>query len=262
MVYFGGKFPSNKRSDDVKNKTVKSLIGFSALLYLIFLAPSQVYAMHIMEGFLSKGWCLFWFALSAPFFIYGLIRMKRLFASHPEQKLLVALSGAFVFLLSALKIPSVTGSCSHPTGVGLGAVLFGPTIQTVLGTIVLLFQALLLAHGGLSTMGANVFSMAIVGPFVAFFVFKLCKKAKMNNYVSVFLAATLADLLTYVVTSLQLAVAFPDPITGFAGSLVEFLTVFAVTQIPIAIAEGILTVFVYDKIAEYEGKEKVHEIIR
>ena len=67
-------------------------------------------------------------------------------------------------MLSALKIPSVTGSCSHPTGTGLGAVLFGPGVMTVLGTIVLLFQALLLAHGGLTTLGANVFSMAIVGP--------------------------------------------------------------------------------------------------
>lgn len=225
------------------------------------MAPSQAYAMHIMEGFLSKGWCLFWLVLSAPFFIFGLTRMKKLFAERPDQKLLVALSGAFVFLLSALKIPSVTGSCSHPTGVGLGSVLFGPTIQTVLGTIVLLFQAILLAHGGLSTIGANVFSMAIVGPFVAYFVFKAGRRAGISNHISVFLAAALADLLTYVVTSLQLAIAFPDPVTGVMGSLVEFLTVFALTQIPIAIAEGILTVFIYDKIVEYEGKEKVHEII-
>lgn len=245
----------------MKNKTVKSLLGLSAVAYLIFMAPSQAYAMHIMEGFLSKGWCLFWLVLSAPFFIFGLIRMKKLFAERPDQKLLVALSGAFVFLLSALKIPSVTGSCSHPTGVGLGSILFGPTIQTVLGTIVLLFQAILLAHGGLSTIGANVFSMAIVGPFVAYFVFKAGRRAGISNHISVFLAAALADLLTYVVTSLQLAIAFPDPVTGVMGSLVEFLTVFALTQIPIAIAEGILTVFIYDKIVEYEGKEKVHEII-
>lgn len=245
----------------MKKKAI-SLLGFSALMYLLFLSPSEVHAMHIMEGFLSKGWCLFWFALSAPFFVMGIVRMKKLFATRPDQKLLVALSGAFIFLLSALKIPSVTGSCSHPTGVGLGAVLFGPTIQTVLGVIVLLFQALLLAHGGLSTLGANTFSMAIVGPFVAYGVYKVLTKANVNTYVTVFLAAALADLLTYVVTSIQLALAFPDPVSGFVGSLVEFLTIFALTQIPIAIAEGILTVFVYDKIAEYEGKERVHEIIK
>lgn len=35
---------------------------------------------------------------------------------------------------------------------------------TILGGIVLLFQALLLAHGGLTTLGANTVSMGIVGP--------------------------------------------------------------------------------------------------
>ncbi len=62
-----------------------------------------------------------------------------------------------MFVLSALKIPSVTGSCSHPTGVGLGAIMFGPSVMFVLGTIVLIFQALLLAHGGITTLGANAF---------------------------------------------------------------------------------------------------------
>ena len=63
--------------------------------------------------------------------------------------MLLAFAGAFIFVLSALKLPSVTGSCSHPTGTGLGAILFGPLPMAVMGCIALLFQALLLAHGGL-----------------------------------------------------------------------------------------------------------------
>ncbi|NDB21225.1 MAG: cobalamin biosynthesis protein CbiM, partial [Proteobacteria bacterium] len=89
-----------------------------------------------------------------------------------QQKLTLGMSGAFSFVLSALKIPSVTGSCSHPTGVALGAILFGPGPMMVLGTIVLLFQAIILAHGGLTTLGANVFSMAVVGPIVGYWVFR------------------------------------------------------------------------------------------
>ena len=73
------------------------------------------------------------------------------------MKMLIAVVGAFAFVLSALKIPSVTGSSSHPTGVGLAAILFGPAITSVLGLIVLIFQAILLAHGGITTLGANVF---------------------------------------------------------------------------------------------------------
>ncbi len=105
-----------------------------------------------------------------------------------KQKILLALAGAFVFILSSLKIPSVTGSCSHPTGTGLGAILFGPSIMSLLGIIVLLFQALLLAHGGLTTLGANTFSMAIAGPFVSFGIYKLCQKLNAPKGLAVFLA--------------------------------------------------------------------------
>ena len=160
----------------------------------------------------------------------------------------------FVFVLSALKIPSVTGSCSHPTGVGLGAILFGPSVMAVLGVIVLLFQAILLAHGGLTTLGANAFSMAIVGPIVSFFTFKILKN-KINKSWAVFIAAALGDLLTYTITSLQLALAFPDPAGGVMASAAKFLGVFFFTQIPIAIAEGILTTILYNLIVQNEGEE-------
>ncbi|MGN1033658.1 MAG: energy-coupling factor ABC transporter permease, partial [Intestinibacter sp.] len=171
-----------------------------------------------------------------------------------KKKLLLALCGAFVFVLSALKIPSVTGSCSHPTGVGLASILFGPSVTVVLGTIVLLFQALLLAHGGLTTLGANAFSMAIFGPIVSYVIWKLLKD-KVNRNVVVFLAAALGDLATYTLTSLQLGLAFPDPVGGFAVSAAKFLGIFFITQVPIAIAEGLLTTIIYNFITENEDKE-------
>ena len=82
--------------------------------------------------------------------------------------------------------------------------------MSLLGIIVLLFQALLLAHGGLTTLGANTFSMAIAGPFVSFGIYKLCQKLNAPKGLAVFLAATIGDIFTYVVTSCQLALAFPD----------------------------------------------------
>ena len=133
--------------------------------------------MHIMEGYLPIEWCIVWFVLSIPFIIVGLWQMKKLIDKDQKVLPLMAVCGAFVFVLSALKIPSVTGSCSHPTGTGLSASFFGPFVTAVLGTIVLIFQALLLAHGGLTTLGANAFSMAIFGPLVAWGVFVALRKA-------------------------------------------------------------------------------------
>lgn len=205
--------------------------------------------MHIMEGYLPVTHAIGWSLAAAPFVVAGAVKIRKIVAERPEARMTLAASGAFAFVLSALKIPSVTGSCSHPTGTGLGAVVFGPSVMAVLGVIVLLFQALLLAHGGLTTLGANAFSMAIVGPWVAWAVYKLAGKAGASMAVAVFLAACLGDLATYVTTSLQLALAYPDPASGFMGAALKFGSVFALTQIPLAIAEGFLTVIVVDALA-------------
>lgn len=233
----------------------KSNVKWSLLAaFMLMIIPVVSNAMHIMEGFLPVKWAIIWWVVFIPFFVVGLKNITKIVKEQPKKKLLLALCGAFVFVLSALKIPSVTGSCSHPTGVGLASILFGPSATVVLGTIVLLFQALLLAHGGITTLGANAFSMAIVGPLVSFGIWKLCKD-KMDKKIAVFLAATLGDLLTYTVTSFQLGLAFPDPSGGFMISAAKFLGVFFITQVPIAIAEGLLTVIIYNFITENEERE-------
>ncbi len=211
--------------------------------------------MHIMEGFLPIEWAIFWWIISIPFIILGLRSIRKTIDENPETKMILGLSGAFAFVLSALKIPSVTGSCSHPTGVGLGTVLFGPLAMSVIGTIVLLFQSLLLAHGGITTLGANAFSMAIVGPMIAYAVFKGAQKIGLSFSLAVFFAAMLGDLGTYVVTSVQLALAFPSEVGGFMASFTKFAGIFALTQIPLAISEGILTVIVMNFLKKYNVSE-------
>ena len=211
--------------------------------------------MHIMEGFLPVNHAIGWTAASAPFIAYGIYSIKKSIKENPEQRILLGVAAAFSFVLSAMKIPSVTGSCSHPTGTGLGALLFGPAAMAPIGLVVLLFQAILLAHGGLTTLGANVFSMAIVGPFVAYAVFRLARSAKASLAVSVFLAACLADLLTYVTTSAQLALAFPDPVGGFMASFLKFASIFAITQIPLAISEGLLTVLIFNALRRFNAHD-------
>jgi len=205
--------------------------------------------MHIMEGFLPPAHCIAWGLASAPFVIHGAVKLRRVMREHPQMRLTLAASGAFCFVLSALKMPSVTGSCSHPTGTGLGAVLFGPGIMTVLGAIVLLFQALLLAHGGLTTMGANTFSMAIVGPWVSYGIYRLGNSLGWSFALSLFLGAALGDLATYVTTSVQLALAYPDAASGYMGAFLKFVGVFFLTQVPLAIAEGLLTVVVMNALS-------------
>nr|WP_243141678.1 MULTISPECIES: energy-coupling factor ABC transporter permease [Oscillospiraceae] len=211
--------------------------------------------MHIMEGYLPAGQCAVWGVVCLPFLAAGLVGIRRTVKNQRKALILLAMSGAFIFVISSLKIPSVTGSCSHMTGTGLAAILFGPFQVSVLGIIVLLFQAILLAHGGITSLGANTFSMAIAGPIFAWALYMLCKKLKVNRKVSIFLAACLGDLFTYCVTSLQLAAAYPSEAGGFFASAVKFLGVFAPTQLPLAIIEGILTVVIIIGMETYAKPE-------
>ena len=201
-----------------------------------------------MEGYLPLMWCVFWWLVSLPFVVYGAWKVKRISQEYPEQKLTVALAGAFIFVFSALKIPSVTGSSSHPTGTGLSSILYGPGVTALLSFIVLIFQALLIAHGGFTTLGANVFSMGVAGPFVAYLAFRSLQKARVSMAASVFTAAFLADFVTYMVTSFQLALAFPSN-GSVLSSFYAFFVIFAITQVPLALAEAVLMVIFFDFLA-------------
>lgn len=237
----------------LKKRERLSILAF-ALLVLIAVAPVSN-AMHIMEGYLPLTHCILWMVVCVPFLILGVMNIKKVLDNDRKTLMILALTGAFVFVLSSLKIPSVTGSCSHMTGTGLGAILFGPCVTSILGVIVLLFQAVLLAHGGITTLGANCFSMAIAGPIIAYSIYKLLTKMNVNKKVTVFVAAFLGDLGTYCVTSIQLAAAYPSEVGGFGASLVKFLGIFAATQIPLAIIEGILTVVIVIALETYARSE-------
>lgn len=230
---------------------VKASIAFAAM----FAVTPAVNAMHIMEGYLPPGFCIAWGVICVPFLVTGFISLRKRIQENRKTITLIAMAGAFIFVISSLKIPSVTGSCSHMTGTGLGAILFGPAAVSILGIIVLLFQAILLAHGGLTTLGANTFSMAIAGPILSFGIYKLCMKCRVNRKVSVFLAACLGDVFTYCVTSIQLALAYPSEAGGAAASAGKFLGVFAPTQLPLAVIEGILTVIIVMALESYAKPE-------
>lgn len=241
----------------MKEKRVTGALWLKCLTVLGLLggiAPSAN-AMHIMEGYLPPEYCIMWAVVCLPFLIGGYLAINKTLKFNRRAVTLLAMSGAFVFLLSSLKIPSVTGSCSHMTGTGLGAILFGPVAMSVLGIIVLLFQAVLLAHGGLTTLGANTFSMAIAGPFVSYAVYKMASKMGLSRLVSVFLAASIGDLVTYCVTSFQLAMAYPSEVGGMLVSFEKFMTIFALTQIPLAIIEGLITVIIVIGIETYAKPE-------
>jgi cobalt/nickel transport system permease protein len=207
--------------------------------------PRPAYAMHISEGILPAPWAGLWFLVALPFVAWGLHDLRVRSQQAPGIKPLVALVGAAVFVISCMPIPVPTaGTCSHPAGTGLAALLIGPPLTVVVTSIALLLQALFLAHGGLTTLGANIVSMGIAGSLAGYGSFHLARRGGAPPWLAAFLAGLAADWATYAVTSFELASARHG-----SGSLktmfVAIALAFVPTQLPLGILEGVLTAGVY-----------------
>jgi cobalt/nickel transport system permease protein len=216
----------------------------AALALALVLWPRPAHAMHLAEGILPIQWAGLWWLVAAPFLYGGLVSIQRRRTADPRSMTLVALVGSAVFVISCMPVPIPwLGTCSHPCGTGLAALLIGPAPTVVVAAIALVFQALFLAHGGLTTLGANLVSMGVVGAFSAAGSFALLRRLRVPLWIACFAAGLLSDWATYATTSLQLAAAAPDGSIApmFAAVLVAFMP----TQIPLGIGEGFLTAIAY-----------------
>jgi len=101
------------------SKKEKILLKASIVFAAGFAIVPAANAMHIMEGYLPAKYCVAWGVVCLPFLIAGFISLKNKVKENRRNLTLIAMSGAFIFVISSLKIPSVTGSCSHMTGTGL-----------------------------------------------------------------------------------------------------------------------------------------------
>ncbi len=134
--------------------------------------------MHLADGILPLPWAAIFTGLALPFVIVALAFFRRRSDRDPRQKPLVAMVAAVVFVLSAMPIPvRFVGTCSHPCGTGLAAILVGPWMTVLVTVVALLLQALFLAHGGFTTLGVDVLSMGVAGAFVGYGAFWLLRQA-------------------------------------------------------------------------------------
>src|ERR1051326_1998390 len=115
--------------------------------------------MHIAEGILTGRSVVETTLAGGAVVAWGSVSMARFVKEHPSQKTLLGMAGAFIFLFSLFPIPAFNGTCSHPCGTPLVGILLGPGVGAGLSFLTLLMQALFFAHGGLSSLGANVLTL-------------------------------------------------------------------------------------------------------
>lgn len=210
-------------------------------LALVFASWDNAHAMHISEGILPAKWAAIWFVAAIPFVYLGIVELRRRSTEGPQFKALVGLVGAAVFIISCMPIPvPFAGTCSHPCGTGLAAIIVGPAVTALISSIALILQALFLAHGGLTTLGADIFSMGVVGAYVGYGAYYVMRKMGAGFFLAAFMGGVLSDWATYAVTSLELSTALHgsgDMMKMFFAIAIAFIP----TQIPLGIFEGIIS---------------------
>ena len=160
--------------------------------------------MHIPDGYLSPVTCVSLYGAAAPFWYVALRKLRS--RLHTRLVPLLSLFAAFSFVLMMFNIPLPGGTSGHAVGMGISAAVLGPWASMIAISIALLIQAILFGDGGVTALGANCFNMAIAGPLVAWFVYRVISGSSpitsrrrvvacaLGGYVAINVAALLAAI--------------------------------------------------------------------
>jgi cobalt/nickel transport system permease protein len=175
---------------------------------------------------------------------WGVSRMKKFVAEFPEKKPLLGMGAALIFFISLIPIPAFTGTCTHPCGTPLVAIILGPSIGIALAGVSLLLQAAFFAHGGFGTWGANVLNLGLFGCLFGWVAFRVARKMKLPLWAAGFAGGLIGDLTVYAGAGMILATTLshgPNPQYSLLGYLVAIYAAYLPTQLPIAIGEMLVT---------------------
>ncbi len=125
--------------------------------------------MHIPDGYLSPRTCAFFYALMLPAWYVSSRKVEK------ELKLkelpMLALGASFAFVVMMLNIPIPGGSSGHMVGAVAVSIVLGTWAGVIALTIALTLQAFIFADGGITTLGANSFNMALIMSFSGYYIY-------------------------------------------------------------------------------------------
>jgi len=197
--------------------------------------------MHIPDAFIPIWQGAIYWIIALVFIALALRWAKN---EMSEEKIpIVAVLAAGIFALQSFNLPVSMGTSGHLVGGALAAIVLGsPFAAVFILALVLIVQGVLFGDGGLTTMGANIINMGVIGGFVGFYTFKGVMGMTKSMPVSAFLAAWLACVIPALAASVEMFFAGTFP-------LVEGMMAMGIYHAAIGIIEGIVTVAVIYLIA-------------
>ncbi len=108
-------------------------------------------------------------------------------------------------------------------------------------SLVLIVQGVLFGDGGLTTMGANIVNMGVIGGFVGYYGYHGLLKLTKNMFVSAAGAAWLACIVPALAAALELAAAGTFPLVqGLIGMGVYHALIGVVEAVITAVVLGLI----------------------
>lgn len=163
--------------------------------------------MHIPDGYLSPQTYAPLYLISIAFWAIALKKLKKEISNKHVPY--IAMAAAFSFLIQMFNIPIPGGTTGHAVGAGIIAILLGPWAAVLAVSVVLIIQAIVFGDGGITAIGANCFNMAVVMPFVSYWVFKLVKgnaKGGVRFYIAAFLAGWIGLSVAAILTGFEFGI--------------------------------------------------------
>jgi cobalt/nickel transport system permease protein len=127
--------------------------------------------MHIPDGYLGPATYGTMYVATVPFWVVASWKLNKTLKA--KQAPYLAIGAAFSFVIMMFNIPIVGGTTGHATGATLIAILLGPWAAIISVSVALIIQAMLFGDGGVTSIGANCFNMAIAGGLVGYGIYRL-----------------------------------------------------------------------------------------
>lgn len=217
--------------------------------------------MHIPDGYLSPQTYLPLYGVSFAFWSVALKKMKKeLSVKHIPY---LAMAAAFSFLIMMFNVPIPGGTTGHAVGGGIIAILLGPWTAVIAVSVSLIIQAIVFGDGGITAIGANCFNMAVVLPFVSYWVFKLVRgnavggaRLSIAAFLSGYVGLSVAAIVTGFEFGIQPLIASgtdgrplyaPYPLSvALPAVALEHMLLFSVV-------EGVVTVLLFRYFVKHES---------
>ena len=198
----------------------------------------MIVALHAPDGFLNAGAAAVTGGISIVIVAFALRQSRQQLRDRFIP--LAGITAAFVFAAQMFNFPVAAGTTGHLIGAALAAILLGPSVGTVVVTVVVVVQALAFADGGLTALGYNVLNMAVIPAYGGYAVFRLVRRMLPRSTGGVVGATWIASWASVVMSSIGFSIQW---LFG-ASAPVSFDDVFVAmvgVHALIGIGEGIIS---------------------